>query len=156
MSDPVNHPAHYTHGGIECIDAIEAALGREQFIGFLRGQVIKYQWRLGRKDAAKQDNAKALWYGNKLAEVLDPSCNRSLYIKINAENSAPVFELDQTVEIYDRYRFAIPVRGVICKFAESNDGVELILKTTNNPAYPVGTAIWVHKSQLRHIDHETQ
>ncbi|BFH59427.1 DUF3310 domain-containing protein [Paenibacillus azoreducens] len=24
-SDPVNHPGHYTRGGIECIDAIEAA-----------------------------------------------------------------------------------------------------------------------------------
>ena len=26
MSDNVNHPAHYTQGGIECIDAIEAAV----------------------------------------------------------------------------------------------------------------------------------
>lgn len=25
--DPVNHPAHYTTGDIECIDAIMAALG---------------------------------------------------------------------------------------------------------------------------------
>ena len=72
MSDPVNHPDHYaaTDNGIECIDAIRAALGREGFIAFLRGQVIKYQWRLGKKDSATQDNAKALWYGHKLAEVL--------------------------------------------------------------------------------------
>ena len=44
--DMVNHPPHYaeTDNGVECIDAIRAALGREQFIGFLRGQVIKYQW----------------------------------------------------------------------------------------------------------------
>lgn len=68
--DPVNHPSHYTQGGIECIDAIESALGREGFIAFLRGQVIKYQWRLGRKDAALQDAEKANWYGQKLAEVL--------------------------------------------------------------------------------------
>jgi len=69
--DLVNHPPHYTQGGVECIDAIASALGREQFIGFLRGQVIKYQWRLGRKDASAQDNAKAGWYLNKLQEVLD-------------------------------------------------------------------------------------
>jgi len=25
MTDPVNHPPHYTAGGIECIDGIEAA-----------------------------------------------------------------------------------------------------------------------------------
>ena len=68
--DAVNHPEHYTQGEIECIDAIAAALGQEGFIAFLRGQVIKYQWRLGRKDLPAQDNAKAIWYANKLAEVL--------------------------------------------------------------------------------------
>ena len=26
-SDAVNHPAHYTQGGVECIDAIQAATG---------------------------------------------------------------------------------------------------------------------------------
>lgn len=67
----VDHPAHYNAGGIECIDGIEAALSREQFIGFLRGLVIKYQWRLGHKDAAAQDAAKANWYGRKLQEVLE-------------------------------------------------------------------------------------
>ena len=71
MNDPVNHPSHYTQGGIECIDAIQSALGREGFIAFLRGQVIKYQWRLGHKDSMTQDNAKAIWYANKLQEVLN-------------------------------------------------------------------------------------
>ena len=36
QSDMVNNPTHYTHGAIECIDAIEAALGPEGFIAFLR------------------------------------------------------------------------------------------------------------------------
>ena len=40
-------------------------------IGFLRGQVIKYQWRLGKKDSSVQDNQKAIWYANKLNEVLN-------------------------------------------------------------------------------------
>lgn len=70
VADPVNHPSHYTQGKVECIDAIEAALGREQFIGFLRGQVFKYTWRCGLKDAAAQDHAKAMWYGARLARVL--------------------------------------------------------------------------------------
>lgn len=71
--DMVNHPPHYaeTDNGIECIDAIRAALGREQFIGFLRGQVIKYQWRLGKKASSIEDNQKAIWYANKLNEVLN-------------------------------------------------------------------------------------
>ena len=71
--DTVQRPKHYaeTDNGIECIDAIRAALSREQFIGFLRGQVIKYQWRLGKKASAVEDNQKAIWYANKLNEVLN-------------------------------------------------------------------------------------
>ncbi len=69
MTDAVNHPPHYTQGAVECIDAIEAALGREGFIAFLRGQVIKYQWRLGHKGDAAEDAAKAHWYSQKLQSV---------------------------------------------------------------------------------------
>lgn len=68
--DPVNRPAHYTQGTIECIDAIKAALGQEQFIGFLRGQVLKYQWRLGLKDDPVQDASKAAWYNARLVQEL--------------------------------------------------------------------------------------
>lgn len=71
--DLVNHPSHYTaaDNGIECIDAIRVALGKAGFVAFLRGQVIKYSWRLGLKDATAQDAAKAQWYQNKLVEVLN-------------------------------------------------------------------------------------
>lgn len=69
-TEQVDHPSHYTQGAIECIDAIEATLGREQFIGFLRGQVIKYQWRVGLKGDAGTDAAKANWYGRRLTELL--------------------------------------------------------------------------------------
>lgn len=68
--DPVDRPPHYNQGAVECIDAIETALGREQFIGFLRGQVIKYSWRTGHKDDPVQDAAKAAWYQQLLIEVL--------------------------------------------------------------------------------------
>ena len=30
---------------IECIDAIKAALTRKEFVGFCKGNVIKYIWR---------------------------------------------------------------------------------------------------------------
>ena len=68
--EQVEHPPHYNQGAVECIDAIEAALGPEGFVAFLRGQVIKYQWRLGRKDPAAQDAAKANWYGARLQRAL--------------------------------------------------------------------------------------
>ena len=70
-ADMVNAPPHYTAGGVECIDAIEAALGPEQFIGFLRGQVLKYTWRTGKKDEHAQDVRKSIWYAERLAKCLE-------------------------------------------------------------------------------------
>ena len=45
MADPVN-PEHYRQGGIECIDAIEAALTPEEFRGYCKGNAMKYIWRM--------------------------------------------------------------------------------------------------------------
>jgi hypothetical protein len=45
FSDEVIRPDHYTSGGIECIDAIRAALSAEEFRGYCKGNVIKYTWR---------------------------------------------------------------------------------------------------------------
>jgi hypothetical protein len=70
VSDPVNHPAHYTAGSIECIDAIEAALTPEQFIGYCRGNALKYLWRMGLKGDKVQDGEKARWYVNHLLDSL--------------------------------------------------------------------------------------
>ena len=70
MSDPVNHPDHYTHGGIECIEAIEASMTADQFQSYCKGQVYKYLWRLGRKDDALQDAKKAQWYLSRMIEKM--------------------------------------------------------------------------------------
>lgn len=71
--DPVNKPSHYTQGEIECIDAIEAALGPEGFKAFCRGNVIKYSWRTEHKHKdGQQDLEKARWYLNRIIEEHDP------------------------------------------------------------------------------------
>lgn len=63
--DAVNHPKHYTNGGIECIDAIEAALGPEGAAMFCRGNAQKYLWRAGLKGPLLEDLQKARWYLNR-------------------------------------------------------------------------------------------
>ena len=68
--DPVHHPSHYTGGDIECIDAIEAALGHEGAADFCRGNVIKYAWRMLDKGGA-EDARKAAWYSTRAAELLE-------------------------------------------------------------------------------------
>lgn len=69
VSDPVNHPAHYTNGGIECIDAIASALSAhtDPMDAFLTGQVLKYMWRWPLKNG-KEDLEKARFYLNRLIE----------------------------------------------------------------------------------------
>lgn len=68
MSDNINHPAHYTQGGIECIDAIEAAVtGLQGIEAVCTGNAIKYLWRWKQKNGA-EDLRKAIWYINKLIE----------------------------------------------------------------------------------------
>ena len=60
--DPVNSPSHYTDGGIETIDFIEA-----KQLDFHLGNAVKYIARAGKKDPSKtaEDLKKAVWYINR-------------------------------------------------------------------------------------------
>lgn len=42
---PASPNDHYRQGGIECIDAIRAALTDEEWRGYCKGNVLKYTWR---------------------------------------------------------------------------------------------------------------
>jgi hypothetical protein len=66
--DNVNHPPHYTEGGIECIEAIEAQLTPEEYKGYLKGNVAKYIWREKHKGGI-ESLKKAQWYLNKLVDL---------------------------------------------------------------------------------------
>lgn len=71
MNDNVNHPAHYTSGSIECIDAIQAALTPEEFRGFCKGNAIKYAYR-ERMKGGNESLQKANWYLAKAVSVSSP------------------------------------------------------------------------------------
>ena len=63
--DNVNHPAHYTSGGIECIDGMVAAFGREYVMHYCLCNAFKYIWRCEHKGKRVEDIQKAVWYLNK-------------------------------------------------------------------------------------------
>lgn len=71
MNDNVNHPSHYTTGGIECIDAMKASMTSEAFLGYLKGNVQKYLWRFEKKIAPAEDLKKARWYLDRLIAEVD-------------------------------------------------------------------------------------
>lgn len=66
--DQVNHPPHYTDGGIETIEAIEAQLSQEEYEGYLRGNCVKYLWRWRNKGGV-QDLEKCRWYLDRLIQT---------------------------------------------------------------------------------------
>jgi hypothetical protein len=65
--DPI-HPDHYD--GRACLDAIRAQSSPQEYVGFLKGQVLRYNWRLGRKDQAVIEAGKARFYQTELEEFL--------------------------------------------------------------------------------------
>lgn len=69
--DPVDRPKHYNQGGVECLDAIEAALTPEEFKGYCKGNIIKYVWRENFKDQNIQDLKKSNFYLNRLIDRLE-------------------------------------------------------------------------------------
>lgn len=67
----VNSPSHYNQSSIECIDAMEAAFGKEAVIDFCTLNSFKYIWRCNSKFNKIEDLKKAVWYTNKAIELLE-------------------------------------------------------------------------------------
>jgi len=60
---------HYKDMGVQPWDVMEATLTPEEFIGYLKGNCIKYGMRAGKKDS--DDAGKFRHYKMKLKEALE-------------------------------------------------------------------------------------
>lgn len=70
--DPVNHPSHYTQGGVETIVAIAAVVaGYTGHSAYCAGNVVKYVARAPFKGALVEDLRKAAWYLDALIKEVD-------------------------------------------------------------------------------------
>ena len=69
MSDNVKSPSHYCKGGMECIDAIKAAVSdiADPFEAYCTGNIIKYIWRWNDKNGVEDLN-KAKQYADIIIE----------------------------------------------------------------------------------------
>lgn len=70
---------HYKDMGIQPWAVMEAVLTPEEFIGYLRGNCIKYGMRAGKKDS--DDAGKFRHYKMKLDEVLYSNPPTSPYVQ---------------------------------------------------------------------------
>lgn len=69
----VNHPSHYTAGGIECIDALESMTTgyKDPVQAGLAWQIVKYIWRCPLKGKPLEDARKAEFYLRRLIKRLE-------------------------------------------------------------------------------------
>lgn len=58
------NPTHYKGDGMDCIDAMLAAYGKEAVMHFCQCNAFKYLWRFNNKNGV-EDLDKAVWYINK-------------------------------------------------------------------------------------------
>jgi hypothetical protein len=61
--------SHYKAQQVQPWHVMESVLTREEFVGFLKGNIIKYGMRQGKKDSPDAD--KCMHYQMKLKEVLN-------------------------------------------------------------------------------------
>jgi len=55
--------------GVEAIDIIKQTLTPEEYKGFLKGNILKYQLRLGKKDNTQNEITKISDYSNELKGI---------------------------------------------------------------------------------------
>jgi hypothetical protein len=67
----VNHPSHYNHGKLECIDIMEDVFGIDETRAFCKLNAFKYLVRAELKGSEVEDIDKALWYLNKHQELVN-------------------------------------------------------------------------------------
>jgi hypothetical protein len=70
MANSVNSPEHYSFGGIEAIEGVEASMSKEAFHGWLKGNVLTYVWRYERKNGL-EDLQKARWNLDRLIQSIE-------------------------------------------------------------------------------------
>ena len=72
IKDAVDHPPHYNKGRIETIEYIVDVLGEYDAIAYCHGNVLKYtSTRLWEKGKPIEDARKAIWYLNKMIELME-------------------------------------------------------------------------------------
>lgn len=69
--DLVNHPSHYTQGGMETIEEMELIFGAKAVIDYCLLNAWKYRARAPYKGNPEQDMDKANWYLNKYKELVE-------------------------------------------------------------------------------------
>ena len=102
MNSAVEHPKHYRLEGVrEVLDVIRYALSEEEYMGFLKGNVIKYTLRAPYKGEADQDWEKASYYADLVKELCERASEEGRPLEEDFESEEE--ELLRMVDYLDDY-----------------------------------------------------
>lgn len=120
----INHPSHYNHGSMECIDAIVGAYGIEEAKVFCKINAFKYLWRLGHKDAEEKEIGEIIWYLDKYVNLSETHGKEKLTYSLE---SIPGFKVGDLV---DQYMGDIvkPRRREIAEIIVKGDIIHILFK----------------------------
>ena len=119
-NDAVQHPKHYTQGGVECIEIVGN-------MNMCLGAAVKYLWRYQDKENPLQDLNKALWYINYYLENI----NEYLPVPTDVRNQ---FQSRGVYDILCEFQEDTIVPGVIeliiyCDVEGARDELESFITT---------------------------
>ncbi|MDU5287658.1 DUF3310 domain-containing protein [Negativicoccus succinicivorans] len=130
-NDIINHPAHYTDGKFETIDAIESWR-----LGYHLGNAVKYISRAGKKskDTELEDLRKARWYIARYLDyhhlppesigavkyAMDKGLDHNLTLAVRYL-AAPPQLFDNSQDFYARQALAALDRAIGVRKARAND-----------------------------------
>ena len=69
--DPVERPLHYRQTDWEAIDIIKNSMTKDEYQGYLRGNIMKYTIRYRYKKQPIEDLRKARWYLEELIKEVN-------------------------------------------------------------------------------------
>ena len=70
-NDPINKPAHYNVGDINCLQLIKQQLGKEGYLAYLTGSAYKYLYRHEHKEENIADLKKCKYFIEAKIEELE-------------------------------------------------------------------------------------
>ena len=106
-------PDYYADNGLSPLEAFKKGLlSREETIGFIKGNVIKYTVRAGKKENASRDIVKAIDYLTHLKRLYEKEMRNKVHLEANL---APIDFNDDTAK---------QVKEKVIKAIESIDEVK--------------------------------
>lgn len=125
--------------GIQDVLPSEWMMFLTEELGELAEAISEFQYREGTIKSVTHEAIQVATLSLKIAEMYGAKEERTRHFPLKKNDD---------VIVYDRYRFAIPLRGIVRDINPNNDGVKIELQESNNATYPVGTEVWVDVHQV--------